>query len=94
MLEDAARFIPGDPPSLVAASFACPWCLATAAIVTVISTTAPSAVCECTACGDEWLVHLDGRQLMRMHFAPPLECAVRWFPVRRAAPRDPNWAGW
>jgi len=68
MLEDAARFVPGDPPSVVAASFA--------------------------VCGDEWLVHLDSRQLMRMHFAPPLEFAVRWFPVRRAAPRDPNRAGW
>lgn len=94
MFEDTARFHPHDHSSVVAAAFACPWCLATAGLLTVVSTTTPSVVCECGPCAKEWLVHLDGRQLMRMHFAPPGRCEVRWFPMRRVASPRVNWAGW
>lgn len=72
--EDAARFDPYEPSEVVAASFACPWCLTVPSTVALEPHDAmPSASCRCRACGRAWTVHLDERQAMRLALAPPAE---------------------
>jgi hypothetical protein len=72
--EDAARFDPYDAGEIVAASFACPCCLATPGDVVVEATDLlPSASCWCATCEVTWTVHLDERQAMRLALAPPAE---------------------
>lgn len=62
-----AAFRPGDEPTLVRASFACPGCLRAAHAVTVVDARAlPVAELSCRGCGRLWQVELTLAQLLRV----------------------------
>ncbi len=76
---DCARFMAEDPAELVAASFACPWCLAPLDDALVeVGTHDSVARCVCPACGEDWDVALDPGQVMRLTLAPPGSLRVRF----------------
>ncbi|HWI71514.1 MAG TPA: hypothetical protein VNT55_06140 [Baekduia sp.] len=70
--EDSARFRPDDPAALVAATFACPWCLRPPGRATMtVDPYTPHVVCGCEGCDTSWAIHLDGMQYIRLRIAPP-----------------------
>ena len=76
---DCARFFAEDPVELVAASFACPWCLAGAdATVVELGLHDSVAHCACPECHQEWELALDAGQVMRLSLAAPESLAVRF----------------
>lgn len=68
---DLARFAPADPEPLVAAAFACPYCLGAPTFGVLV--TEPDALvhCACGPCEAEWDVALADDQALRMQLAPP-----------------------
>lgn len=76
---DAARFLAEDPVELVAASFACPWCLA-GADTTVVEVESHDALahCVCPECAEEWELSLHPGQVLRLTLAPPATLSVRF----------------
>lgn len=76
---DCARFLAEDPGELVAASFACPWCLAQPASLAVeVGTHEGVAHVCCPECAERWDVALDAGQVMRLSLAPPSALPVRF----------------
>lgn len=89
-LADVARFAPGDPEVVVAASFACPLCLGADCDVLVHASPRRSvAACSCRSCPADWTVALDPAQLLRLTVAPP-EGHVA---LRAAAAHGFPWSG-
>lgn len=78
-IRDTARFEPGDPQVLVAASFACPVCLHSGRrIVVSEGPSLPVARCRCTDCGQEWTVALGAAQTLRLALDAPDELELLW----------------
>lgn len=73
ILTDAARFSVDDTDALVAASFACPYCLRTPTRATFnLDEPNGSAVsCRCDECQGSWVVAVNVGQAMRLAIAPP-----------------------
>jgi len=71
-MNDAARFHPGDPVELVAASFACPVCLHAPSVVRLPAERDETAArCGCQPCSADWEVALNDLQMLRLALAPP-----------------------
>jgi hypothetical protein len=68
VLADTARFLPGDPDILVAASLCCPVCLRGETIVCEQSLEGydPSVRCRCPPCHAHWSVYLTPDQALRL----------------------------
>ena len=68
ILTDTARFLPGDPGELVAASLACPVCLRAEAVDRreALEGYDPSVSCRCPSCDTEWRVYLTPEQALRI----------------------------
>ncbi len=67
-----ATYRADDPAELVAASLACPWCLA-ARVDYALDAEDPfdaSADCRCRACGHGWRLFLAPEQALRLALAP------------------------
>lgn len=79
LIDDVARFGACDPEPLVAASFACPYCLHHSPVVdlTALGGQVASAGCTCESCGAHWVLSLSGDQALRLNLAPPAGVAVR-----------------
>ncbi len=76
---DCARFRAEDPGVLVAASFACPWCLARVDDTVVdVGPHDSLAHCVCPCCAHDWDVALHAGQAMRLSLAPPPSLHVRY----------------
>jgi hypothetical protein len=89
--DDVARFRAGDPDALVAASFACPWCLhRPAAVVVAGAEHECAASCVCADCARGWRVALSVEQSLRMALAPPREFSIRRPPGERR-PQGTRW---
>lgn len=72
-----ARFHQADPDALVAASFACRFCLRTAPAIDVVEDDlGATARCYCLACRSSGEVLLDHEQLLRLVLRPPPEIHV------------------
>ena len=67
-LLDLARFAPADPEPIVAAAFACPYCLGAPTLGVLVE---DAVHCACGPCEAEWDVALDDDQALRMQLAPP-----------------------
>jgi hypothetical protein len=67
-LTDTARFLPGDPDQLVAASLACPVCLRAEGVDRrdALEGYDPSVSCRCPSCDTEWSVYLTPEQALRL----------------------------
>ena len=67
-LTDTARFLPGDPDELVAASLACPVCLRAEGVGRweALEGYDPSVSCRCPSCDMEWSVYLTPEQALRI----------------------------
>ena len=67
-LTDTARFLPGDPDVLVAASLACPLCLDSDAVAwdAALEGYDPSVRCSCPSCQAHWSVYLTPEQALRL----------------------------
>ena len=67
-LADTARFLPGDPDALVAASLACPLCLEAEEVRWKDSLEGydPSVSCLCPSCHARWSVYLTPEQALRL----------------------------
>jgi hypothetical protein len=68
---DLARFAPADPEPIVAAAFACPYCLCAPTVSVLVSEPEALVRCACGPCEAEWDVALDDGQALRMQLAPP-----------------------
>jgi hypothetical protein len=76
---DCARFLAEDPVELVAASFACPWCLARVEqTVLEVGPHDSLAHCVCPSCAEDWDVALHAGQVMRLSLAPPATLRIRF----------------
>jgi hypothetical protein len=75
---DVARFDAADPEAVVAAAFACAWCLRRPAIV-VLRMIGDEfiAACHCVLCSPPTEVALSRSQALRVIVAPPADLAVR-----------------
>lgn len=83
---DCARFLAEDPSEIVAASFACPWCLAQPLETQLdVGNHDGAAHCVCPECGSGWEVALHAGQVMRLSLAPPATLRVRFA-------RDDGWS--
>jgi hypothetical protein len=67
-LADVARFRPGDPDELVAASLACPLCLCSDDVhwEGALQGHDPSVRCRCPSCDERWQVYLKPEQALRL----------------------------
>ena len=67
-----ATYRADDPAELVAASLACPWCLAAAVdyVLEADDVLDASAGCRCRACGHAWPLFLAPEQALRLALAP------------------------
>ena len=67
-LSDTARFRPGDPDVLVAASLTCPVCLDSEHVgwSGVLEGYDPSVRCDCPSCHAHWSVYLTPEQALRL----------------------------
>jgi hypothetical protein len=67
-----ASYRADDPAALVAASLACPWCLAAAVDYALEAEDAfdASAACRCRACDHAWRLFLAPEQALRLALAP------------------------
>jgi len=75
ILTDSARFAVDDIDPLVAAAFACPYCLARPSS-TVFDLNEPQGsivLCRCSDCVAAWVVAVNTGQAMRLAIAPPGE---------------------
>jgi hypothetical protein len=71
-LADRARFQPDDPDVLVAASFACPYCLTRAQRSTMrLWDGEPRVFCRCAVCNARWSVGLTIGQRRRLELGSP-----------------------
>ena len=70
-LVDLARFAPTDPEPVVAAAFACPYCLGRPTTSHLVAEPEALVLCTCRACEAEWEVALADDQALRMELAPP-----------------------
>jgi hypothetical protein len=80
VLTDFARFETHDSETVVAASFACPYCIRTASEISLDldeSDTTAEALCTCLHCHSAWLVQLNGGQALRVALGPPGELPLR-----------------
>jgi formate dehydrogenase maturation protein FdhE len=69
---DVARFDAVDRHELVAASFACPWCLGVPSLGRIESATDEGFLeLSCAPCDARWMVVVDSKQLLRLVAAPP-----------------------
>jgi len=76
---DCARFLAEDPGPLVAASFACPWCLGSPLGATLdVGPHEGLAHCHCPRCDEDWDVSLQAAQVMRLSLAPPAALPIRF----------------
>lgn len=74
--EDVARFGPYEANDVVAASFACPYCLTQPATVAIdLVDVLAVAVCHCVPCDADFHVHLRDDQALRIALAPPPQLA-------------------
>jgi hypothetical protein len=73
ILTDAARFSVDDTDALVAASFACPYCLRTpaTAIFNYEEPNGSAVLCHCDECQANWVIAVNVGQAMRLAIAPP-----------------------
>ena len=67
-----ASYRADDPAELVAASLACPWCLASdvAFVLCADEEFDASADCRCRACDQSWSLFLAPEQVLRLALAP------------------------
>ncbi len=67
-----ATYRADDPAELVAASLACPWCLAAAVEYDLEADEEwdASARCQCRDCGHGWRLFLAPEQALRLALAP------------------------
>lgn len=66
-----ATYRADDPAELVAASLACPWCLAAAVDYELRAEEFDaSAECRCRACDHSWRLFLAPEQALRLALAP------------------------
>jgi hypothetical protein len=67
-LADTARFRADDPDVLVAASLACPICLAAEEVewAGALDGYDPSVECRCPRCEERWRVYLAPQQALRL----------------------------
>jgi hypothetical protein len=72
-LLDLARFAPTDPEPVVAAAFACPYCLERPTLSRLVLEPEPLVRCVCGHCEADWEVALADDQLLRMELAPPAQ---------------------
>ena len=92
-LHDVARFAPGDPAALVAATFACPVCLDVDCDVTLHPAPRTSAAaCACATCRSAWSVDLDPGQLLRLTLAPPAQDVAQRVDLRHAPAHGFPWS--
>jgi hypothetical protein len=90
---DVARFAPGDPEAVVAASFACPLCLGVDCDVLVHAAPGCSqATCSCRRCPGDWTVALDPAQLLRLTVAPPADAPEGHVALQAGASRGFPWS--
>jgi hypothetical protein len=69
---DVARFDGIDRNEVVAAAFACPWCLGPPPLGRIQSATDESFIeLSCLPCDAAWTVVVDSGQLLRHVLAPP-----------------------
>lgn len=88
-LDDWARFHPNDRVELVAAAFACPWCLQGPNMVFLMDGDGEySARCCCGSCDAAWTVVLTGQQFLRVSLVPTSALPVMSSPY--AGPQ-PDW---
>lgn len=73
ILTDTARFLVDDLDPLVAASFACPYCLAepSSAVFNLDEPGGSALLCRCEDCRTGWVVSINAGQAMRLAIAPP-----------------------
>lgn len=74
ILTDSARFAVDDADPLVAATFACPYCL-TLPASTVFSLEEPggsAVLCRCDECHTSWVIAVNTGQALRLAIAPPI----------------------
>ena len=73
ILTDAARFHADDIDPLVAASFACPYCLRAPAnaLFNLEEPNGSAVLCRCDDCHSSWVVAVSIGQAMRLAIAPP-----------------------
>lgn len=74
ILADTARFLVDDADPLVAASFACPYCLEapTTALFNLDEPNGSALLCRCDGCSASWVVAVNVGQAMRLAIAPPV----------------------
>jgi hypothetical protein len=69
---DVARFDAVDRPEMVAAAFACPWCLELPPLGRLESAADEGFVeLSCAGCDSAWMVVVDSEQLLRLVVSPP-----------------------
>jgi hypothetical protein len=68
---DVARFDAVDRNEVVAAAFACPWCLGVPPWGRIQSATDESFIELSSPCDAAWTVVVDSGQLLRLVVAPP-----------------------
>jgi hypothetical protein len=79
MLSDRARFRIDDPDSLVAASFACPYCLIGVEHSTMrVWDDEPRVFCRCTRCNARWSVAITAAQWTRLESEASRDPLGRW----------------
>jgi hypothetical protein len=79
VMVDFARFDALEDEAVVAAAFACPFCLRASIAITVRRSDPEFvAACRCRACPPLWRVYLRADQVARLKQEPPARLRIRW----------------